>query len=274
MVGKAQGLICLDLDGTLLTPEKQVSEEVRRALHEAQVQGCILAISSGRHPFNVFDLMDGLGLERICVCLSGAATFVDGVQISQIVLDPAAVQSAIAIAEREHAYVSVGGADFNISCGSVSRGPEAKAAAFSRYGRAESYAELRSCAAERADRVLKLAFHAADEEQYQRLRERLDEVEGIRYARSDALWLDVTDPSCTKAAGVRALADHLDVDRAQVAVLGDDENDIEAIAGAGFGIAMGNAIAPVKQAAAIVVADNAHDGAAEGIRAAAKRFCG
>lgn len=76
MVG-AQGLICCDLEGTLLDSSKQVVPEVREALSEARSRGFVVAIDSGRHPFKVFELMDGLGLPRTCTCLSGAATFVE-----------------------------------------------------------------------------------------------------------------------------------------------------------------------------------------------------
>ena len=78
----------------------------------------------------------------------------------------------------------------------------------------------------------------------------------------------MTAASCTKAEGIRVLANHFGLGKSKVAVLGDDENDIEAIAEAGLGIAMGNAIPAVKEAASMVVQDNIHDGAADGIRAA------
>lgn len=272
MVETVDALICADLDGTLLSPEKEVRPEVHAAIAEAARQHICFAISSGRHPFNVFDLLDALGLERTCTCLSGAATFVDGERIAEIGLPFEAVAASLAVAAEEGAYVSVAGADFNISCGEVSRGREAKASAFSRYERADSFDELAAVAKERRASILKLAFHGRDEAQYLRLREKLGEISGVRCVRSDALWLDVTSPSCTKAAGVRALARHLGVPASRVAVIGDDENDIEAVAEAGFGIAMGNAIGAVKEAARLVVADNAHGGAAEAIRAAKDLF--
>ena len=41
-------LIALDLDGTLLDDRKEVPPENIRALEEAQMQGILVAISSGR----------------------------------------------------------------------------------------------------------------------------------------------------------------------------------------------------------------------------------
>ncbi len=263
-----RGLICCDLDGTLLGPDKQVSKASRQALADAAAAGFVCAVSSGRHPFNIFELMDGLELPPTCVCLSGAATFVDGILIDTIPLGLSAVRAAIAVAANEAAYVSVGGADFNASCGRVSRGKESSAPAFSRYDEVTSYEELEDYASKRAGRLLKLAMHAKDQAQYDRLRAELSKVDGVRCARSDVNWIDVTAASCTKAEGIRVLANHFGLGKSKVAVLGDDENDIEAIAEAGLGIAMGNAIPAVKEAASMVVQDNIHDGAANGIRAA------
>lgn len=270
MVERRRGLICTDLDGTLLDPDKQITDRVQRAIKEIAQRGYVIAISSGRHPFNVFELMDSLSLPRNCVCLSGAATFAGGDLIGSFVLGQDAVSEAIAIACDEGAYVSAGGAGFNISCGSVSRGSEAKAKAFSLYGSLASYEELAAAAGKREGSVLKLALHAADDAQYLRLRRKLGSLPGVRCVRSDALWLDVTSSSCTKAAGIAQLARYFGISQAKVAVLGDDENDMEAISQAGFGIAMGNAIPAVKAAASLVVSDNAHDGAAEGLAAAAQ----
>ncbi len=47
--------------------------------------------------------------------------------------------------------------------------------------------------------------------------------------------------------------------------IGDEANDAEMIAGAGLGIAMGNATAELRRAAARVTADNDHDGLAEAL---------
>jgi hypothetical protein len=52
---------------------------------------------------------------------------------------------------------------------------------------------------------------------------------------------------------------------AQIAAIGDEINDVTMIAGAGLGIAMGNAIAPVRQAARRTTRTNAEAGVAYAI---------
>ena len=47
--------------------------------------------------------------------------------------------------------------------------------------------------------------------------------------------------------------------------MGDDLNDLAMIEGAGLGVAMANAVEPVRRAADWVTADKDHDGVAEAI---------
>ena len=50
------------------------------------------------------------------------------------------------------------------------------------------------------------------------------------------------------------------LDAADVMAIGDDYNDLEMIRGAGLGIAMGNAVDAVRDAAGYVTGSNADDG--------------
>ncbi|MEX0777806.1 MAG: HAD hydrolase family protein [Phycisphaeraceae bacterium] len=68
-----------------------------------------------------------------------------------------------------------------------------------------------------------------------------------------------------KWRGLSWLATQMGVTAGEVAVIGDEVNDIAAMQSAGCGIAMGNAIEPVKQVARYVTHDCDHDGVAYAI---------
>ena len=86
---------------------------------------------------------------------------------------------------------------------------------------------------------------------------------------SDLGNLEISHVLATKGNGVRALAEYLGLSRDEVMAFGDDDNDMDLISYAGFGVAMGNAKEELKQAADYVT------GACEepGLAAAVRKFC-
>ena len=264
MVGGVR-LLGLDVDGTLCDPSKQVTPGVRAALSRAHEAGLEVAICSGRHPFNVDALTADLGLPQTAVCLSGAFAELEGREVYRHALDGALIARVLDAVEACECYCSLSGSDFNLTAGSIDREPNAMAPWTRRYKAFDTYDELRDAARAHEGEVLKMAIHGQDDTSYERVRELLARVEGIQVARSDTRWVDVTAPGCTKAIGIEKLASAMGVSLGKVAVVGDDENDVEAIGLVGLGIAMGNAIPEVKAVAKATVADNAHDGCAEAI---------
>jgi hydroxymethylpyrimidine pyrophosphatase-like HAD family hydrolase len=77
--------------------------------------------------------------------------------------------------------------------------------------------------------------------------------------------LEFLSPTSGKWAALRALAASFGIEPTEIAAVGDDANDAEMIENAGLGIAMGNAIDPVKAVADVVVRSNAEGGVSEAI---------
>lgn len=65
---------------------------------------------------------------------------------------------------------------------------------------------------------------------------------------------DVNPRGVSKATGIRRICGLMNISMEQVIAFGDDRNDLEMVAEAGIGVAMGNGIAPVKDAADYVTA--------------------
>lgn len=257
-------LVCLDLDGTLLNSSKRVSDANRAAIARLLDTGIAVAIASGRHPFNIVETADELDLPHTAVCLSGAYVMLDGREVFRHGLDDAAVRGLIDIAEQNGCYISLAGGDFNLCAGSIKRtGGETPATR--RYIRLASYDELREQASRCAGRFLKGALHHEDPAVYDDIKREMSSLEGIEAVQSDVCWCDAVAQGCSKAEGVFELAKTLGFTLGEVAALGDDENDVELIAAAGLGIAMGNALPEVKAVADAETLDNDHDGVAHAI---------
>jgi Cof subfamily protein (haloacid dehalogenase superfamily) len=81
--------------------------------------------------------------------------------------------------------------------------------------------------------------------------------------RSQSYYLDITPPGCTKGTFVEAMARRLGISTDAVATIGDMQNDLSMFAVSGLSFAMGNATDDVKHHAARVTASNEADGFAQ-----------
>jgi Cof subfamily protein (haloacid dehalogenase superfamily) len=75
--------------------------------------------------------------------------------------------------------------------------------------------------------------------------------------------LEVVPAGVNKWAGLQVLLQHMQIDPQQLMAVGDGSNDLELVANAGIGVAMGNAVPSVKAAATVVVASNDDGGIVE-----------
>ena len=84
-------------------------------------------------------------------------------------------------------------------------------------------------------------------------------------ARSQDYYLDVTHRDANKGTVVRFLSRRLGIEPARILAIGDGHNDVAMFAEAGHAVAMGQAPAEVRAAAASVTAANDAEGFAEAI---------
>jgi Cof subfamily protein (haloacid dehalogenase superfamily) len=71
--------------------------------------------------------------------------------------------------------------------------------------------------------------------------------------RSHEIFGELTAPGVNKGAALKELAARLGIPREQVIAIGDQENDLPMIVWAGLGLAMGNAVPAVREAADAVI---------------------
>jgi Cof subfamily protein (haloacid dehalogenase superfamily) len=84
-------------------------------------------------------------------------------------------------------------------------------------------------------------------------------------AASKAFYLEMTNPTVNKGIALDFLAGRLGIRQEEVMAIGDSVNDLDMLAYAGLGVAMGNASPAVKAAANVVTGANDADGVAEAI---------
>ena len=87
----------------------------------------------------------------------------------------------------------------------------------------------------------------------------------VAMARAETTSLELSAPGCDKGVGLEKLCACLNLPMEQTIVVGDADNDLEALKKAGLAVAMANAGEAIKAVADVVVADCDHDGCAEAV---------
>jgi len=99
-----------------------------------------------------------------------------------------------------------------------------------------------------------------------RLRECLSADLAIIQSGSHVRWgVEVFAQGVSKRLGLEMIAARLDVDQKEIMAIGDHFNDLEMIAWAGIGVAMGNALEEVKEIANWVTGSVDEDGVAQAV---------
>jgi len=87
-------------------------------------------------------------------------------------------------------------------------------------------------------------------------------LHGTDYVVGWTAWMDLSPVGVSKASGLQYVAERLGVAQADVLAIGDGRNDIEMLTWAGRGVAMGQAVQEVRDAADHVTGPVDDDGAA------------
>jgi len=82
----------------------------------------------------------------------------------------------------------------------------------------------------------------------------------LRSPRYVGFMCELAPAGVTKWSGILRLAQQWGIEKQKVCAVGDDVNDIPMIRAAGLGVAMGNALPPVKQSADRIAPGHDDDG--------------
>ena len=82
----------------------------------------------------------------------------------------------------------------------------------------------------------------------------------LRSPRYIGFMCEIAPAGVSKWSGILRVAKSSGISRAEICAVGDDVNDLPMIVGAGLGVAMGNALDEVKQAADRIAPGHDSDG--------------
>lgn len=253
-------LIALDLDGTLLKDDKTISAKTKNVIQKAREQGHIVMIATGR-PFRSSEMYyREMNLDTPIVNFNGA--FVHHprdhkwgiyhspleVKIAKEIVDAcssfqfhniiAEVIDDVYLHYHDEKLLDIFGfGDPNITTG-----------------------DLRNFL---TDSPTSMLIHT-DEQHVKTIRDHLSSVhaEVIDHRSWAAPWhvIEIVKVGLNKAVGLKKAADYFQIPPERIIAFGDEDNDLEMLDYAGYGIAMGNAIDQVKSTAKGVTLTNEQDG--------------
>lgn len=264
----AELMVALDIDGTLLTHDGDLSPAVAGAVADLRDAGAQVVLSTGRSVQAVTPVAARLGLDRgWAVCSNGAVCIrldpeLDGGhEITDVVtFDPAPTlrllreelpQGLFAVEDLGRGYKVTAPFPMGELTGEV------------------QVVDFEELIAAPATRVTLRAPELSSAD-FDALVERVG-LHGVGYAVGWTAWLDISPDGVNKASALEMLRGRMDIDAHATVAMGDGSNDLEMLTWAAHGVAMGNSGANVRAAADAVTDTVEHDGAAVVLRALLSR---
>lgn len=264
-------LIALDLDGTLLTSDKQLTPVVKAALESCIQKGIHVVLATGRMHAGIPAVLKNMPGIRYIIAANGAV--IEDIKEKRVlarksilwrdalqILDkfrhlPVMYDAQIAgIGKIEHRFLQ--NLETYVSDPAIRQ--------MIRETR-EGISDLRSYIEEQQNDVDKFNITFRDEVARAQVRKELQRFKDIQITSSLSNNLELNCMEATKGNGLAFLTDYLQLNRPETMACGDAENDESMIKQAGIGVVMRNASLYMKGAADFVTDSNDDNGVAVAI---------
>lgn len=256
-------LLLADVDGTLITDDKVLTEATKAAVRDLDRAGIAFAITSGRPPRGMGMLVAPLNLRTAIGGFNGGVLARPDLSVIEShTLDPDAARQALdlILAQGLDAWVYTE-TDWLVR--------DAAAAHVAREAWTVKFEPraVGSFAGLDLTRVAKIVGVSDDHDRVAACETAAEQALGERASatRSQPYYLDVTHPLANKGAVVGTLSRLLGVPAANIATIGDMPNDVLMFRKSGLSIAMGNASDAVKAHAGAVTDSNENEGFAKAV---------
>lgn len=260
-------LIAIDIDGTLLNEKNELAPATIDAVKAASAQGIKVVLCSGRPLTGVAPYIQKLGIsgdDQYAVTYNGAvAQTVSGkILINHALsfndyIDLEALSRKLQVSFQIETPDYIYTANKNINPYTIFESNLVK-----------MLIRYREVGEMPRDVTVSKAMFVDTPENIDRIKPLIPQDFHDKYyvVQSTPFFIEVMNKEASKGNALRGLAAELGLEPAEIMTLGDQGNDLTMIEYAGLGVAMGNAIDEVKQAADAVTLTNAEDGVAAAIR--------
>jgi Cof subfamily protein (haloacid dehalogenase superfamily) len=260
-------LVVSDVDGTLLTHDKILTEGAKAAVRKLHAASIGFTIVSSRPTIGMGFLIEQLSITLPVGAFNGSSIVDAGLRpIEQHLIGPE-------VAQRSLDVLNAFGVDIWLFSNErwYTRNPDGEYVPHEKRAIKADPTIIDDFTPHLAE-ACKIVGASSDPALLKRCEAAMQEAVGTEATavRSQTYYLDVTPPGHDKGTFVDAMIRRLGLSAAEVATIGDMENDLPMFARSGISFAMGNAADNIKQRATRVTESNERDGFAAAIETVLK----
>jgi len=262
MAARKISLLLADVDGTLVTKEKILTERARAAVLAARNRGIHFAITSGRPPKGMAMLFDPLDIDTAIAGFNGG--MIVKRDLSIVLARPLPKQ----VAQQALELILKHGLDAWVYAGNDWFVRDRKAPHVDREAWTVKFEPVvTESLDDKIEEAVKIVGISDDLDRVKQAEAAAQQAFGdhATAARSQPYYLDVTHQDANKGAVVEYLSQAMNIPRDEIATFGDQPNDVLMFRRSGYSVAMGNASDDVKRKATAVTDDSENEGFAKAV---------
>ena len=262
-------LLALDIDGTILTREKQLTDRTKAAIEAVVDAGIAVALVTGRPFYGIPDeLMTLRGLGYV-ISSNGAVTTdirenrilrtatLDSETVLEIISVPRDLDLIYAVFANGIGYTEMEPFDRHLS---MIDNPGLET--YIRKSRRITY-DMDGLLRNAQNGVENIWLITHDQRERDELNRQIREKWNVRTVLTGKIDIEIGSPLADKGMAISEIAAGQGIVKDEILAIGDSDNDIGMLKAAGTAVAMGNAQESVKNIAHIVTGSNHEDGAAQ-----------
>lgn len=256
-MGKFDGiLLCTDLDDTLLTDDKRVSEKNKRTIDYFKSEGGLFTFVTGRVPFGARLILEYVTPNAPVVCFNGGGIY--DFRENKMLWSRTLTHDALSAVEYVDKLFDFVGIEICTE----------EKVYFSKINAKVREHQVLECLPDNdldyhdIPEVWQKVLFMTEEHELPQVREAISAApfaDKYTFVKSSPWYYELLPKNTDKGEGLLQLARLCGIDRRNTIAVGDNENDLSMIKKAGIGIAVKNAVKSVKIAAAHVTVDNNSD---------------
>ncbi|MDF2570110.1 MAG: yidA 1 [Sporomusa sp.] len=269
----AYKLVCIDVDGTLLTSKDEVTKRTKEILLKAHKLGVHIVISTGRMYTDAEYYSNLIGVKSPVIASNGA--FIKEKDNDKVIYQDVLGESlSLELLElfykhRTNPYFCTphkfyyGNILFKLFYFATKVLGRRSNNLDMRY--VFSWKQWRKVLCKEKDNIVKCEIIYRDASLIKELKKELKNIKELEIVDSSRYNIEITRKGVSKGKAVAMLASLYSLKTDEIITIGDSENDLSMIEYAGLGIAMGNASDNVKEKADFITDSNDNEGVANAI---------